>query len=116
MPQFSPDLANFGDIPGYGAYDSGHYREHLQFVQILAQQTPPILIPDYDFMAFLTAGQTRRSVLETHQQAHVLLNQITGVQGIDLSEVNLDNQDEFNNWIGYHQTAHQLLRQALGVS
>lgn len=96
-------------------YDIGHAREHLQFVQILSQQMPPIVIPDYDFLAFLTAGQARKSVVDTHQQAHALLNQITGVQGIDLSQVNLDSRDEFENWMGYHQQAHALLRQAFGI-
>lgn len=116
MPQFSPDLANFGDIPGYGAWDVGHGREHIQFVQVLAQQTPPVLIPDFDLLSLLTSGQAKRSMLESHQSAHDLLRQITGVKGVDLSEVNLDNQDEFNNWMGYHQTEHQLLRQALGIT
>jgi hypothetical protein len=116
MPQFAPDLANFNDIAGYGAFDVGHYREHLQFVQVLSQQSPTVLIPDFDFLSLLTAGQARRSVLDSHQNAHALLRQVTGVQGIDLSQFDLDKQDDFNNWLGYHQTEHQQLRQALGIS
>jgi hypothetical protein len=116
MPQFAPDLANFNDLAGYGAYDIGHAREHLQFVQVLAQQTPAILIPNFDFLQFLTAGQARRGVLDTHQNAHALLRQVTGVQGVDLSQVDLDKQDEFYDWLGTHQTEHAQIRQALGIT
>lgn len=116
MPQFSPDQVTFKDIAGYGAWDVSHHREHLQFVQVLAQQTPPVLIPDFDFLSFLTAGQSQKSQLETHQQAHAMLRQITSVQGIDLSEVDLTNEDDFYNWLQYHATEHQAIRQALGVS
>jgi len=115
MPQFSPDLTSFNDIAGYGAFDVGHYREHLQFVQVLAQQTPAILIPDFDFLTFLTAGQARRSVLDTHQNSHALLRQVTGVQGVDLSQFDLDKEDQFNDWLGYHQTEHAQIRQVLGI-
>jgi|ERR1700690_40601 len=115
MPQFQPDLANFGDLPGYGAFDIGHHREHLQFVQVLSQASPPIVIPDYDFMAFLTSGQAQKSMLDSHQDAHALLRQITGVQGIDLSQVDLTKENDFTNWIGYHSSEHAAIRQVLGI-
>jgi hypothetical protein len=116
MPQFQPDLVNFGDMPGYGAFDVGHHREHLQFVQVLAMQATPIVLPDFDFLQFLTAGQTRQSQLVTHYQAHLMLRQITNVQGVDLTQFNLDDADDFNNFIGYHSQDHILMRQQLGIS
>jgi hypothetical protein len=116
MPQFFPDQVSFGDLPGYGAYDVGHYREHQQFVQTLAMQTPAVLIPDYDFLQFLTAGQARNSIMQTHYQAHLLLrNQIGITNGVDLSAFNLDSQDDFYSWIGFHSQEHGLIRQALGI-
>ena len=116
MPQFSPDLVNFGDVAGYGAFDIGHAREHLQFVQVLSQRSPAIIIPNFDFLAFLTAGQAQRSMVDSHQNSHALLRQATGVQGIDLSQVDLTKENDFLNWLGVHQTEHQLLRQALGIT
>jgi hypothetical protein len=116
MPQFSPDLASFGDSAGYGAYDVGHAREHIQFVQILAMQTPAIVIPDFDLLSFLTAGQNRRSMLESHMEAHNILRQVSGVQGVDLTEFNLDDQNDFYSFTAYHQTEHQQLRQFFGVT
>jgi hypothetical protein len=116
MPQFSPDIVNFKDYPGYGAWDIGHHREHLQFVQVLAQQTPTINIPDYDFLQFLTAGVNQPSIVQSHQQAHALLDSILGLTSIDLSEVDLTQENDFENWIGYHQSTHQAIRQALAIT
>lgn len=116
MPQFAPDQVDFGDLPGYGAFDVGHHREHLQFVQTLAMLPSPILIPDFDFLQFLTAGQVRQSQVVTHYQAHLMLRQSANVQGVDLSQFNLDKSDDFYSWIGYHSTEHSLIRQALGIT
>jgi hypothetical protein len=116
MPQFAPDIVNFGDLPGYGAWDVGHHRGHLQYVQVLSMQASPILIPDFDFLQFLTAGQARRSIMLTHYQAHLLLRPITGVQGVDLTQFNLDDVDDFNNFLGYHATEEAEIRASLGIT
>jgi hypothetical protein len=115
MPQFSPDQCDFGDIVGYGAYDIGHMREHLQFVQVLAMQSPAVLVPDFDFLQFLTAGSARNSIMQTHYQAHLQLRGALGITGVDLSAFNLDSQDDFLNWIGYHSSDHAAIRQQLGI-
>ena len=59
MPQFSPDQVVFNDGPGLGYWDVSQYREHQQFVQVLAQRTPAVLISDYD--DFLQMPDRRRS-------------------------------------------------------
>ena len=116
MPQFAPDIVTFQDVAGLGMWDDGHHREHQQFVQILSEQTPPILLANYDFLRMLTAGDARRSIWETHMEAHNLLRQITGVGGVDYSQFNLDDDLDFNNFLGYHSTEHQALRVALGIT
>lgn len=113
MAQFSPDQCSFGDIPGYGTWDINHGREHIQFIQALAVQG--IVLPDPDLLALLTAGQARSSQVQSHYTQHQLLRQATGVQGVDLSQVNLDDAGDFYNWLGYHATEHQQLRAALGL-
>jgi hypothetical protein len=115
VPQFSPDLVTYGDVPGLGMWDDSHAREHLQFVQILATQTPAILIPNFDFLQMLTAGGAERSIVETHNQAHNLLSQITGITAVDFSQFNLKDESDFYNFTGYHSTTHQQLRQYLGI-
>jgi hypothetical protein len=115
MPQFSPDQVTFGDLPGYGAWDIGHMREHLQFVQVLSMKTPAVLIPDFDFLSFLTSGSARRSILETHAQAHHLILDVLGITGTNLEDVNMDDQGDFYSWLGYHATEHGQIRQGLGI-
>jgi hypothetical protein len=115
MPQFAPDQVTFGDLSGYGSWDIGHMREHLQFVQVLSQKTPAVNIPDFDFLSFLTAGSARKSILETHAQSHQLITAALGITGTDLSAVNLDDQGDFYSWTGYHSTEHAQIRQALGI-
>ena len=115
MPQFQPDQVSFGDLIGYGAWDSGHGREHIQFVQILAQQTPPILIPDFDLLTFLVGGPVRGSIIQSHAQSHNLLRATLGITGVDLTEVNLDDQDSFYDWLGFHSAEHAQIRFILGI-
>lgn len=116
MPQFTPDQVTFGDGPGYGYWDIAHHREHLQFVQTLAEQTTPVLLADYDFLQMLTAGKERRSIVESHNDAHDLLRQITGITGVDYSQFDLNNDGDFYSFLGYHAQEHQAIRAALGIT
>ena len=115
MPQFSPDQVTFQDGPGLGMWDDNHHREHQQFVQVLAGQTPPILLANYDFLQMLTGGTARKSIYETHSQAHDFLRQATGVSGVDYSDFDLNNEYDFYNFTGYHATEHAAIRQVLGI-
>ena len=112
MPQFSPDQCAFGDIAGYGAWDINHGREHLQFVQALAANG--VSLPAPDLLALLTAGGARVSQVLAHYTQHQLLRQALGVEGVDLSQVNLDDPNDFYTWLGYHAQEHQQLRAAIG--
>ena len=116
MPQFSPDQVTFQDNVAYGFWDDAHHREHLQFVQILAMQTPSVGIPTFDFLQMLTAGNARKSVLETHNAVHALLRQITGVAGVDYSQFNYDDSNDFYSFTGYHADEHSQIRQVLGIT
>lgn len=116
MPQFQPDQVAFQDASGYGAWDIGHAREHIQFVQVLAGQSPPITIPDFDLLQFLTAGKARQSIIQSHATAHNLLRGLLGITGVDLSQVNFDDQSSFYDWTGSHSTEHAQIRQILGIT
>ena len=98
-----------------GAWDTSHYREHIQFVQVLAAEATPIIMDNYDLSALLTAGSARSSVLQSHSDAHNLLRQIAGVTGVDYTEFNLDQERDFYDFLGYHATEHAQIRQALGI-
>ena len=113
---FQPDICTFKDPVGYGAFDVGHDREHLQFVQMAASRTPPIVLPAYDFLSILTAGRTQQAQLESHQSVHDLLSDIAGITAVDFSQFDLTKQDDFYNFLGYHQTTHQQLRAFFGIT
>ena len=116
MPQFQPDQVSFGDLAGYGNWDVSHGREHIQFVQALAARVPPVLIPDFDVLTFLTAGGARRSMMQSHAQSHALIRAALGITGSDLSASNLDDEGSFYDWTGVHSTEHALIRQVLGIT
>lgn len=113
---FSPDQVAFGDLPGYGAWDTAHYREHLQFVQLLAAQATPFLLADYDLAAMLTDRNRRGDALVLHAAAHNVLSQQTGISTLDFSGFDLENQGDFYSFLGYHAQTHAQLRQAFGIS
>lgn len=116
MPQFAPSQVTFNDNPkGYGAWDMGHGREHIQFVQVLAARTPAILLPDPDFLAILSGGYTRDQSMQTHQTVHELLREITGVGGVDYTDFKLDQENDFYSFVSYHEQEHQQIRAALGI-
>ena len=115
MPQFQPDTVTFNDIPGLGMWDDNHHREHQQFVEVLAGQTPAVLIPNYDLLQMLTAGSAHSSIVPSHNQSHALLRQITGVAGTDYSQYDLSKEDDFYNFTGFHATEHAAIRAVLGI-
>ena len=117
MPNFQPDQATFGDPVGYGNWDDGHAREHLQFAQMFALQSPTVFIDGADLLSFLaTTGSTRQSQLQAHQKVHGLLRQPSGITGIDLAAVNLDDEAGFYQWLTLHATEHAQIRQFLGIT
>lgn len=115
MPQFSPDLVTFKDFPGYGYWDTGHHREHQQFVTVLAGQTPAILLDNFDFLQMLTSGNARKQILESHQVAHQLLSQAIGTTAVDFTGFDLDNDQDFYSFLGYHSQTHAQIRASLGI-
>lgn len=115
MPQFLPDICTFDDYPGYGRWDDDHAREHQQFQEALAALTPAVVIPNFDLLQFLTSGPARSSIVNSHQQAHYLLRQATGVGGTDYTGYNLDSADDFYNFLSFHANEHAQIRQALGI-
>jgi hypothetical protein len=116
MPQFVPDQVAFGDVIGAGAWDDNHHREHQQFVQTLAGQTPPVLFANYDFLSMLSADQQRRrSMFETHQEAHAILAQLTNTQAVDFGQFDITAEQGFYDFLGWHSTVHANIRQALGI-
>jgi hypothetical protein len=116
MPDFQPAQVLFGDPAGYSIWDIGHWREHLNFVQALAQQSPVILLPAPDLGAILSGGPTARESMDTHQSIHELLRRYTNVQGTDYTDYRLDEEGEFYSFLNYHEAEHMQIRAVLGLT
>jgi glycogen debranching enzyme len=94
---------------------SEHYLEHAQFVQIFQSRTPPIFIPDYNYALWGDDKKVISAWLEAHEAAHEALRDHTGVSGIDLSDVDLSQDDQFFDWMDSHAAEHADIRAALRI-
>lgn len=116
MPLFFHDICLFGDPAGFAQYRQEHWYEHVQFVQIGQAASPVKLIPDYDLTSWLDDDSFKRAWLTTHESVHENLRYLTGVGGINLADVNLDNETEWYQWLDAHRVEHAQLRQAFGIT
>jgi hypothetical protein len=114
--EFAINVFAFGDAAGNGEWLIGHYRNHLQYNAKLAARTPPVLLPEFPILAVEGGKIGRRSWLDSHQSWHELLRPLAGATGVDLSTVDLDNENEFTQWMGAHAAEHAFLDQAFGVA
>lgn len=114
--EFQPSIFAFGDAAGAGQYLVGHFRQHLRYNSVLASKTPPVVIPVFPILSVDGGKIGRRSWLEDHANWHNLLRPLANVTGIDLSTVDMDNEQEFYGWIDSHNLEHQLLDIAFGVA
>lgn len=104
------------DPVGFGVWLIEHYNEHLAFVQLGLKQTPTRFIPDYDIKAWADERPAIKSWLDVHMQIHNALRNWTGVQGIDLSTVDLDSDDSWFEWLDAHAQEHVLIEKTLGLT
>ena len=115
MTEFNPTIFLAGDRAGQGRWEVGHYRQHLNYLNHLAQLLTPVLLPDHPL---LTMGRTkleRRVWLEDHQEVHSTLRIYANVTGIDLSAVDFDDPEQFSVWLDDHALEHSLIDAAFGL-
>jgi hypothetical protein len=103
------------DPAGFSIWLQEHYLEHVQFVRLFQSQTPHVFIPDYNFALWADDKQTMAAWLEAHQVTHLALRNFTGVSGIDLSDVDLTQEDQWYSWMDSHASEHADIRSALGI-
>jgi hypothetical protein len=116
MPLFFHNTLLPDDPTGMGVWLIEHYYEHLQFVQLGMQQSPVRFIPDYAIQSWSDQKSVQTQWLNVHQTIHDALRTWTGVQGIDLSTVDLEDREEWFEWMDAHAQEHILIEQALGLS
>lgn len=113
--EFALTVYLLGDRAGQGRWEVGHYRQHLRYQQLFAQQTPPFIVPDHPILLMGKTDLERRTWLNDHQNIHSVLRAKANVTGIDLSQVDLNDPHDFLTWLDAHATEHALIDLNLGL-
>jgi hypothetical protein len=114
--EFKINEFEFGDTAGNGFWLVQHYRNHLQYNAVLAARTPPVLLPEFPILTVEAGKIGRKSWLNSHQDWHELLRPLANATGVDLSEVNMDNEAEFYAWLDAHAAEHRFLDAFFGIA
>lgn len=112
---FQPDVVLQGDSAGFSQWLTSHYFEHLRFISIAQNKTPPYSVPDYALNAWRPERPFQIDWLSKHQSVHESLRELTGVSGVDLSVVDLSDRVAWFQWMDAHAQEHGFLRTALGA-
>lgn len=114
---FQPDVVLPRDPIGFGQWLQNHGYEHLRMATLSAKLSTPAVIPDYDL--FYWDGNDNNAIqswLIFHEQIHEALRVPANVTGIDLSAVNLKDDEEWFIWLDDHAAEHQALRSFFGAT
>ncbi len=114
--EFAPNTFLFGDRAGQGRWEIGHFRQHLRYEAVLAARSPPVIIATQPIMTIGSTDLERRIFLNSHNTEHELLRPYANVTGIDLSAVDLTDEEQFYTWLDDHAEEHALLDVAFGVT
>lgn len=116
MALFFHDVVLKGDVPGLGVWLNEHYQEHLLFARTGLAQATPVFVPDYNIALWSDIKHIRTQWLDAHQKIHDVLRTWTGVSGVDLSNVDLDKEEQWYIWMDTHAAEHKAIRGALGLN
>ena len=123
---FQANYVLWGDKPGLGAYETGHYLQHQQYVTVLAGQN--VFIPDYDIIhmgsgPFSAPGEFLgddpnefEAWLNQHYTLHLLLRQQSNTSGPDLTQLDPQSQEMWEIWQEWHAQDHRLFDAHFGTT
>jgi hypothetical protein len=94
---------------------TGHYYEHENFRVACLKLTDPIVIPEYDILSWRDDPEFVQSWLQNHEAIHEAIRTVTNVNGVDLSLVDLGQDEQWYEWLDDHSQEHILFRQVLNV-
>jgi hypothetical protein len=115
--EFSANIVAFSDIPGIGLWETGHYRQHLNYNTFLATRTPPIIINVYPILGLVGLDQAKlKDWLEQHELWHEQIRPYANVTNTDLSYFNINDPNSFYNWQQLHNQEHAAEDAAFGFS
>jgi hypothetical protein len=113
--EFNPNIVAFGDRAGLGQWEIGHYRQHLRYLAALAARTPSVILQDHNIIG-MGDGEKRKAWANDHQAAHAALRPLANITGTDYTGYNLDDEDDWNQFMSDHAAEHASLDMAFGVA
>lgn len=98
---------------GWKEWSWANFQHHLAIdtglLQVAGYQYNPYRlwpVDEHDFRGFL----------EQHNQSHQVFNSVLGINGQDLSELDLEDKTMRDSWFFSHYTQHQAAAQLLGLA
>lgn len=117
MTEFSASTVVFGDLPGLGLWETGHYRQHLNYNTVLAKRTPAVIIPIFPILNLVGLSQQEAVFwLDAHEKWHELIRPYANVTDVNLSYFDITNPDSFYEWQDLHNAEHTLIDKAFGLT
>ena len=114
--EFQANLVSFGDQSGLGAWEVGHYRQHLNYNDVLAARSPAVVLPVFPIFNLL--GLSKFEIifwLNFHEKWHELVRPYANVTNIDLSEFDITKPSVWYEWQDLHNAEHAAIDKAFGI-
>jgi hypothetical protein len=123
---FLLNLVAYGDRVGLGAYETGHFLQHLQYLNALAAKG--ITMPDYDILRLGPGPEAEPdrflgdnanhllSWLNDHEAIHEILRQQANASGTNLSQLDPDSAESWELWQEAHRIQHAQLDAHFGTT
>jgi hypothetical protein len=101
----------FEDPEAWEAFELAHGASHEKIFQVLAKLGKPLNhYPLFDL-------QENTDWKLIHQQEHQSIFNLLGLTGLpDMTSMDLDKRDEFEDWMAYHAQVHARINAALGIT
>lgn len=112
LTQFDPDIVTYGDMPGLGLYEDGHYRQHEDYRQVLTAHGVTF-IPAWPILHMVGLDESQFfDWLNMHEMIHAALRAPARITGTDLSQLDPNSPEDWANWEMAHAYEHAAFDQA----
>lgn len=108
----TPTLLNLPRSEGdFNIWGFAHSQDHGEIVQAAGQKN--IALQNYIIYPISPADVA--GFLDRHQQYHIDMNNALGLPSVDLSDVDFNNERQFEAWLYLNWQEHQAARAQLGI-
>lgn len=100
----------FGNKEAWQDFLFRHSEEHKRIAASISSKYGKQI----DAVVFADEGDMKNWLME-NSAAHGQEMQVLGIEAINLSDVDLSNEQAYNDWMAQHAMLHQMTQQALGL-